>query len=104
MHDNLIGLVRTLQLMSKRSFGDPDILSEVESLLELLEKKIEDTTYVKFPLTMFFFTTWLVTCEVTTFNVHVLIFTFFLDFFGSSFADYKQEVLSGRLDWYLLNK
>eukprot|EP00906_Rhabdomonas_costata_P010865 RCo015285 len=39
-----LGMVRTLQLMSKRSFGDSDILTEVESLLELLEKKIEDTT------------------------------------------------------------
>eukprot|EP00995_Heteronema_vittatum_P005465 NODE_185_length_1690_cov_332.080439_g126_i0.p1 GENE.NODE_185_length_1690_cov_332.080439_g126_i0~~NODE_185_length_1690_cov_332.080439_g126_i0.p1 ORF type:complete len:529 (+),score=218.20 NODE_185_length_1690_cov_332.080439_g126_i0:57-1589(+) len=60
-----VGLVRTLQLMSKRSFGDPDILPLVDSLLELLQQNIENTT---------------------------------------SFADYKQEVLSGRLEWTPVHK
>eukprot|EP00668_Euglena_longa_P038215 GGOE01049206.1.p1 GENE.GGOE01049206.1~~GGOE01049206.1.p1 ORF type:complete len:461 (+),score=135.90 GGOE01049206.1:35-1384(+) len=60
-----LGLLRTLQLMSRRNYGDPDILPEVDGLLQLLEKNIEDTT---------------------------------------SFADYKQEVLSGRLDWTPVHK
>jgi len=60
-----LGMLRTLQLMSRRNYGDPDILPEVESLLQILEKNIEDTT---------------------------------------SFADYKQEVLSGRLDWTPVHK
>eukprot|EP00992_Anisonema_acinus_P007787 TRINITY_DN3776_c0_g1_i1.p1 TRINITY_DN3776_c0_g1~~TRINITY_DN3776_c0_g1_i1.p1 ORF type:complete len:451 (-),score=113.23 TRINITY_DN3776_c0_g1_i1:26-1378(-) len=60
-----VGLLRTLNLFARRAFGDPDILPEVESLLALLEKNIEDTT---------------------------------------SFADYKQEVLSRRLDWTPVHK
>ena len=49
--------------MSRRNYGDADILPEVDALLATLEKNIEDTT---------------------------------------SFADYKQEVMSGRLDWCVL--
>lgn len=60
-----LGLLRTLSLMSRRNYGDADILPEVDSLLAILEKNIEDTT---------------------------------------SFADYKQEVMSGRLDWTPVHK
>uniref|UniRef100_A0A7S1N1V3 V-type proton ATPase subunit H n=1 Tax=Eutreptiella gymnastica TaxID=73025 RepID=A0A7S1N1V3_9EUGL len=60
-----LGLLRTLQLMSRRNYGDADILPEVDALLATLEKNIEDIT---------------------------------------SFADYKQEVLSGRLDWTPVHK
>mmetsp|Transcript_45605 Transcript_45605/g.74509 ORF Transcript_45605/g.74509 Transcript_45605/m.74509 type:complete len:342 (+) Transcript_45605:348-1373(+) len=60
-----LGLLRTLSLMSRRNYGDPDILPEVDGLLATLEKNIEDTT---------------------------------------SFADYKQEVMSGRLDWTPVHK
>lgn len=60
-----VGLLRTLQLLSKRPFGDTDVLPEVENLVKLLEQNIDETT---------------------------------------SFADYKQEVQSGRLEWSPVHK
>jgi len=60
-----IGLVRTLQTLSKRPFGDPDIKDVIQELLSHLEKMVEDV---------------------------------------SSFAEFKQEVLSRRLEWSPVHK
>jgi V-type H+-transporting ATPase subunit H len=60
-----LGVLRTLQVLSKRNFADQDVVPLIESLIDKLQQRIEDT---------------------------------------SSFGDYKQEVLSGRLEWTPVHK